>query len=160
MNWDAIGAVGEIVGALAVFLTLVYLALQIRQNTSAVRASALDSSITAVGAIRQAVFSSSEVADIYLRGLASIDNLDQVERDRFRLILNNILWSLWNVYSQASYAGLSTSTWESQRTLIGRILTTPGGQWFWSSYSEEFEQSFREEVDGIVEAMLPDPQKV
>ncbi len=38
MNWEAIGAIGEIIGAMAVFLTLVYLALQIRQNTKAVQA--------------------------------------------------------------------------------------------------------------------------
>ncbi len=30
MNWEAIGAIGEIVGALAVIVTLIYLALQIR----------------------------------------------------------------------------------------------------------------------------------
>jgi len=34
MNWDAIGATGEILGALAVVATIVYLAVQIRQNTS------------------------------------------------------------------------------------------------------------------------------
>ncbi len=34
MNWEAIGAVGEILGALAVLVTLVYLAAQIRQNTA------------------------------------------------------------------------------------------------------------------------------
>jgi hypothetical protein len=39
MNWDAIGATGEIVGALVVFLTLIYLAIQIRQNTHATRAA-------------------------------------------------------------------------------------------------------------------------
>jgi hypothetical protein len=33
MNWEAIGAVGEILGALAVVATLVYLSVQIRQNT-------------------------------------------------------------------------------------------------------------------------------
>ena len=33
MDWNAVGAIGEIVGAIAVFLTLVYLAIQIRQNT-------------------------------------------------------------------------------------------------------------------------------
>ena len=32
INWDAIGAVGEIVGAVAVFLTLIYLAVQVRQS--------------------------------------------------------------------------------------------------------------------------------
>ena len=39
MNWEAIGAVGEVLGAFAVVLTLVYLAVQIRQNTSSTRAS-------------------------------------------------------------------------------------------------------------------------
>ena len=33
MNWDAAGAIGEIVGALAVLITLVDLAKQIRHNT-------------------------------------------------------------------------------------------------------------------------------
>jgi hypothetical protein len=35
MNWDAMGAVGEIVGAIAVLVTLIYLAAQIRQNAKA-----------------------------------------------------------------------------------------------------------------------------
>ena len=39
MNWEAVGAVGEVLGAFAVVLTLVYLAVQIRQNTSSTRAS-------------------------------------------------------------------------------------------------------------------------
>jgi hypothetical protein len=30
INWDAIGAVGEIVGAIAVLATLIYLVIQIR----------------------------------------------------------------------------------------------------------------------------------
>jgi len=38
MNWDAIGAIGEIVGAIAVLITLIYLAIQIRQNSATQRA--------------------------------------------------------------------------------------------------------------------------
>jgi hypothetical protein len=45
MNWDSVGAVGEIVGALAVLITLIYLSVQIRQNTKVARSAALDSSI-------------------------------------------------------------------------------------------------------------------
>ena len=48
MNWEAIGAIGEIVGALAVVITLVYLSFQLRNNTYATRASiaqALEDSI-------------------------------------------------------------------------------------------------------------------
>lgn len=40
MNWDAIGAVGEIVGALAVFVTLLFLAIQIRESNKIARSAA------------------------------------------------------------------------------------------------------------------------
>ena len=39
MNWEAIGAVGEILGALAVFASLIYLARQIRQNTQMMKST-------------------------------------------------------------------------------------------------------------------------
>ena len=39
VNWDAIGAIGEIIGAVAVFATLVYLSLQIRHNSAMTKAS-------------------------------------------------------------------------------------------------------------------------
>ncbi len=34
MNWEAIGAIGEVLGALVVVITIGYLAVQIRQNTA------------------------------------------------------------------------------------------------------------------------------
>ena len=37
MNWDAVGAMSELVGAIAVVVTLIYLAVQIRLNTRAIR---------------------------------------------------------------------------------------------------------------------------
>ena len=39
MNWDAIGAVGEFIGAILVGATLIYLAFQLRQNTKALTSS-------------------------------------------------------------------------------------------------------------------------
>ena len=39
MNWDAIGAVGEILGAIAVVVSIGYLSIQIRSNTRAMKAS-------------------------------------------------------------------------------------------------------------------------
>ncbi len=94
MNWDAAGAIGEIIGALAVFLTLIYLALQIRQNTKAVQASAIDASISKVTSVRQSMYENAEVAAIYVKGLANPDDLNEESRTRFRLLMHNILLSI------------------------------------------------------------------
>ena len=45
MNWDAIGAVAELLGAIGVIASLIYVATQIRRNTSAVYAIAYQSII-------------------------------------------------------------------------------------------------------------------
>lgn len=151
MNWDAIGAIGEVIGALAVFLTLGYLAVQIRQNTKAVRASALDSSVNAVNAVRVAMFESAEVAAIYGKGLENPDELDDDEKVRFRLLLHTILWAVWNIYAQTEYGGLSKSIWAAQLPLLDRVINSRGGIWFWDQYRMEFDEKFREEVDKVME---------
>lgn len=42
MNWEAIGAIGEVCGAAGVIVTLVYLSTQIRQNSRALMAQGYD----------------------------------------------------------------------------------------------------------------------
>ena len=151
MNWEAIGAIGEIVGALAVFLTLAYLAMQIRQNTKAVRASAIDSSVNSISAIRSKVLESEEVTDIYVRGSEDPESLSATEIIRYRVLLTNILWGALNLHSQSKYADLSESMWECQKPLIRRILDSPGGRWYWREYSHELESSFVIEINKIIE---------
>ncbi len=147
-----LGALGEFVGAFAVVFTLIYLALQIRQNTKAVRASAIDVSISRANDVRVSMYENAEVSRIYMQGLNHPDELDEESRLRFRLLMHNVLLAGSNVYSQTSFAGLSLSTWDAQLTLINRVMTSPGGRWFWKEYRLEFEESFREQVDKILQA--------
>ena len=127
MNWDAIGAIGEIIGAMAVFLTLIYLALQIRQNTKAVQAAAVDASVGKLNDVRVSMYENAELSRIYLQGLTDPTKLDDESQVRFRLLIHNILLAISNVHSQTRFAGLSESTWESQIPIVTRIITTPGG---------------------------------
>ncbi len=42
MNWDAIGAMGDLLGSVAVFATLIYLAIQVRSSKDLLTASLLE----------------------------------------------------------------------------------------------------------------------
>ena len=53
MDWDAIGAIGEIVGASAVLISLFYVGLQVRQNSKAIRGQTYESLSTTLANFSQ-----------------------------------------------------------------------------------------------------------
>jgi len=158
MNWEAMGAIGEMVGATSVFLTLAYLALQIRQNTNAVSAAALDSSLGGVTGVRAKIFEDPSLTEIYLQGLENPEALSRTDKSRFTLLMHNILWALWNVYSQARYADLSADVWESQKQVVYRTVSSNGGSWFLKEFGQEFPESFRLEIKDIVSQLNTEKQ--
>ncbi|MEH6503669.1 MAG: hypothetical protein V7682_07195 [Cycloclasticus sp.] len=153
MNLQELSNIGEVVSAVAVVVSLVYLAFQIRQNTrqidentKAAQAAAFDSSIAHTLMARQAIVENADVARIYLKGSNDPSTLSEEERVRYRLVLHNILWSIWNMQTQAQIGGLSSETWGAQLATLERVMTTPGFKWFWDNYAQEFGASFRQIV--------------
>lgn len=79
MNWDAIGAISEILAAIAVVVTLIYLAKQIRQNSQAVEISALRDTTEQWNRWSEVLATSPQLAEIVSRGNKSYRNLPEVE---------------------------------------------------------------------------------
>lgn len=153
MSLQDLGSIGELIGAVAVVISLVYLASQIRQNTrqidentKAAQAAAFDSSVSHAIAARQMIIENEDVAGIYLKGGDDPDSLSAEDRLRYRLIMHNILWSLWNMQSQAQVGELSAETWSAQLETLRRIMSSKGFQWFWANYSDELGSSFQRVV--------------
>jgi len=93
MNWEAIGAVGELIGAGAVLLTLVILVRQVKHSTNAMvesnlleKASAIDRHSDSIGRWRGRLIESEDLAQIWVTG-RNDGALNEIERIR----LNN-LW--------------------------------------------------------------------
>jgi len=82
MNWTAIGAVGEILGAVAVIVSLIYLAVQVRHNTESLRVQTLQNVMDRVGTSDSRA-SSEHVADVLARGRRSYAGLDEADRITF-----------------------------------------------------------------------------
>ena len=88
MNWEAIGAVGEILGAIAVLVTLVYLAAQVRQNSRFVKAATYHSTMRARNEFNFAVATTPELSALLIRAQDKGTTLDAEERQRF----NSLMW--------------------------------------------------------------------
>jgi hypothetical protein len=162
MNWEAIGAIGELMGAVAVVLTLGYLAIQIRQNTEQVRQNTLTARAAAVNAStislrenRKAVSSDPELSELFRNALEAPAVLSDADLFRFRLVVQNVTDALWDIYNQAFVTDFSPETWQNQGvSLARRILGSPGGRWFWENFRSEYPQEFQAEIDGILETTV------
>ena len=143
------GSIGELIGAFATVATLAYLASQIRQNTRAVRAAAVDSSISHSIDVRKSIYESEALTRIYNSGSHDPEALSEEDLVRFRLLYHNVMLTLWNIFSQTRLAGLPVETWSSQIPLVQRVLSTKGGNWYWANHCHEFEPSFQQEVARI-----------
>ena len=81
------GAVGELVGAIAVVATLIYLSIQLRQTADSVR-----SSVAAVGSgvmtqVWQLTIDKPELADMLQRGNQDAQDLSDNEFFRYHIFL-------------------------------------------------------------------------
>ncbi|MBL4783691.1 MAG: hypothetical protein JKX92_15770 [Porticoccaceae bacterium] len=158
MSLQNLSAISEIIAALAVVISLIYVAKQIRQNnrqleenTHAARASSIFSGLQLISDSRMAIFNNSEMADICYRGFENPEDLSDVETLRFRLLFSNVADALFNTFSQTKASGFSPETWAAQEIMAARIIGTAGGRWFWSNYGHEYREDFQIEIDRITQ---------
>ena len=147
INWEAIGAIGEIAGAIAVVATLVYLAIQIRQNTTTARASATREIHDSLIAAHRPIYSSTEVARVVRVGSFEPDSLSPDERMQFLTAIYN-LFSAFEIYHSQHRAGLIDEEIFSRVSMgIRNHISTPGVQDWWSRYKPDFSADFVERVE-------------
>lgn len=97
MNWDALGAMSEIAGAIAVIATLFFLAHQLRMNTKELertnahqRVEVLNNVESLYVQIWQPILENADLAETYLKGVKGLA-LTDVEELRFCTFINGFL---------------------------------------------------------------------
>ena len=152
MNWDAIGAIGEVVGAVAVVVTLLYVARQIHQANSQTQAGARYSFLEAYGHMNSSITESKEVASIFRRGFSG-EKLDEDEYMQFFALTGQFL-NTWSVLFDLHEDGLlPENQWSMVRKDIITMLSEPGGKAFWKKHGRfGVHEAFRDAVDEVLES--------
>jgi hypothetical protein len=130
-------AIAEIVSAIAVVASLVYLAMQIRQNTHGLQMSlkstelaAFERNVETGNRIRELFILNDDVAELYARGLKSYAGLGDSERMRFGMILSNVFSALQGAYvRQLTYGNDPENFSGSERMLDSLIRRSSVREW-------------------------------
>lgn len=102
MNWEAIGAVGEIIGAIAVFATLAYLAVQVKQANRIADVSNVKDIYERLGAVNFSLAVDADLGALLIRGSKADQLADLSDTDRIRL--QGWIRNLCNIWVTANIA--------------------------------------------------------
>ena len=91
MNWEMISAVGQMLGAVGVIISIVYLAAQIRNQNKESRRAAMNVLTTHWSDLNRSLVENPELAALWIRALRSFDELDGASKLRFGAHLGRFL---------------------------------------------------------------------
>ncbi len=128
MNWDALQAVAELGGAVGVLISLVYLAVQIRQNTASVQSAAVSRASEILNRTRNRLWEDPEAVRIYLLALSGVRVEDVEDAARARLLFVALARDYEAIFHQKMAGQLPEGMWEGWRKEMLAIFTTSGGR--------------------------------
>jgi hypothetical protein len=149
MNWDAIGAVGEIVGAGAVVISLVYLALQIRVQNAESRAAAQHDFIVGWREV-SAAFTNGELAEIWVRANKGPDGLTEVELLQLVASLHGPTRLFEEAYDQFRKRRLESHLWAAVNRQFSALFSAPAYQEYWKLRKDYCHEDFQTYVDEMI----------
>jgi hypothetical protein len=127
LNWEALGAIGELASAVIVLVSVIYLSLQIRQNTKQTRLSA----IQAVNASNDSAFDPiylEENTKIFTKGQRSFLELSEHEKVVFDMLMMRLAASFDATTYQHEQGSYDAELYGAQIKFFATFFATPGGR--------------------------------
>lgn len=151
MTLQDLGSIGELLGAIGVIVSLIYLATQIRQNTKSIRASAVDAAADRFIESTRLISLNPELADLLDRGRNDYAALSEVEQRRYRLhyLANSLAFE--NQYQKYTQGLIPKSQWEGIAGAIRYTMNDSGPRQAWNVIQSNLSPEFREYVDAMFE---------
>ena len=150
MDITILAAWGEFLGGIAVVVSLVYLASQIRQNSKLLRSSTASTTSAGGNNWNSLVVQDPEVARIFWDGVADRSSLPEADRRRFDPLMGMWFNNMNQEYQFAIDGVMSPTVWTQRTRGIRRMLREPGMQQCWNEWGDIFSEDFCEFIDGLI----------
>ena len=149
VNWEAISAIGQIVGAIAVVISLIYLATEIRSNARATREASMRSLSDGFTRWIQQLSAHPELRELYYRGIRDLHSLEGAERVGFGVLMLEAFRHNEEIYYLRSEGQLGPRLWRGFETGIRELIAYPGVQAWWRLRSHLFSEDFANHINQL-----------
>jgi hypothetical protein len=155
MNWEAVGATANLFTAVGVIATLIYLSIQIRQNTKAVRSSSIQNLVQSFSTTAQAAVENEYIIPLLLKANAGPEALTQEERARLHFWLIMTFRRFEGVYFQRDLGIVDAEVIDGFERSQMAILASKSAQQWWANSKEIFNSGFVSYVEKLLEKGSP-----
>ena len=157
MTLNDLANIGQVIGAIAVVISLIYVALQIRQNTNAVRSATAQTVHEHFAKWYHLVAADDELAQIVAKGLRDYTSLSEKEKVRLVATFMAFLSYSQNAFLKWREGLLAPALWRGWELVIMNLVCAPGGTAFWKERAYMFGDEFRQYIESDLMKRQPHP---
>ena len=152
MSFQQLSELAQIVASVGVVLSLIFVALQIKQNTAALQRNEHNSTMAQWTVIRMAIAKHRDIAELMTAGLQGESPLDAADQLRLEQMLQENAWAAFHIWDRTQRGIFPKGTFEATAgALLGTLLSTPGGETWWHTAKHiGFPPGFVLDVDAVV----------
>ena len=144
MTLEQLANLGEIVGTVGVVVSLVYVGVQVRQNTKATRAATHHAIDRLIIDAATAATGDRELTRVWHVGRLGEEELDEIDQAQFGTMVIRGFLCHEDVYHQYRHGWVDKTTWERSARWVRWFLTQPGVKRHWPDIKMFFNQDFQE----------------
>jgi len=150
MDLQALANIGEILGGVAVIISLLYLAVQVRQGTQAQRTENYARALDRVATMQALLSQDGDLTRLFSRGVIDEASLTAQERIQFTWILYEAFGAFEFMFHASKSDAIPEEVWTRWSVATAWWLTFPGVLAWWKAKPVPFTESFTSFVDSLI----------
>ncbi len=144
------GALGELIGGIAIIVSLIYVGIQVNDNAGAVRSAAANDANVAVQSWYLQIGSDQQTSEIFYEALTSEVALSNQEEFQFLMMMHGSVLAFQNSYLLAEEGTIDFELRESATTAMSGIKELPGFRRYWRQRKSYLHSGFADYVDQLL----------
>jgi hypothetical protein len=150
MNWEMLSAVGQVVAAVGVIPSLIYLAVQIREQNKERRRTGINVLTAQWSDLVRSAQENREFAMVFLEGVHSFNHLDGPDKLRFSAFFTRFTRNCEGMFIYYRDGALEKALWEEVERTMNDYFAYPGVKEWWVTRKHWLTDEFRMVVEGII----------
>ena len=141
----------QIVAAIAMIASLIFVGFQLRQNTEQVRIASVQTYYDIMRDHLDPAVNNPEFMEIFLKGFVDLDKLTVIERSRLYAYYSQTTKGYQVLHFQHGKKVLENELWESAQNHLADMLVSEAYLEFWKTRKHHYNIKFQEFVDDLIE---------